>query len=443
MRIAQCFFQSTQGGNHNIGFFNNDGVLARRNRIELQLDAAFSNVYVFKPIDVNLKFLFNKFSNLGYVPDSVFSGYGDRQRIKKYQLLGSSSNPSLQIIADTDKLFLSEEVRGTWRITNLIFDPQIAKRLPSDSSLSSENGSLINSINKICQKPFVEFLTDTYGDKFFLQVRKPPFDKAGYIGLTYGININEDPDPITSSGTGFEDSTPKNLDPVTILAKRESLIIDIGEEDVISDNLTYHSEAYSWYRIFPAGLGLKPDQALTYIPIVTFDEYGEVWGSRQLSVTSNYIPVELFSDDKDKADNVKYINNQVFDDMKFLVESNAYLPFARRGLIQINGNRTIKRGLFIRYKPTGEIFYVDGVTNSRSLSGRNNQRITSLSVTRGLVEKYIKGVDVLFSTGSKTVSYFNIIKTEVPKTATDSSFVRDWKVDSDIFNFFLQRRQWA
>lgn len=431
-----------QGGNHNIAFFNNDGVLARRNRIELTIDAAFKNTYLFNPIDVNLKFLFNKFSNIGYVPDSVFSGYGSRQRIKKYQLLGTSTSPELQVLSDTDKIFLSEDVRGVYRITNLIFDPQIARRLPSDSSLSSENGSLINSINKICQKPFVEFLSDTYGDQFFYIIRKPPFDKAGYIGLTYGININEDPDAFTPEqrkGTGFSNSTPKILDEVDIIAKRNSLVVDIEEEDVISDNLSYHEEAYSWYRIFPAGLGLKPDQALTYIPIVAFDEYGEVWGSRQLSVTSNYLPIELYNQDKSTGSDIKYINNQVFNDMKFLVESNSYLPFARQGLITINGNRTIKRGMMIRYKPTNEIFYVENVNNQRALSGKNNQRTTAITVTRGLVEDYIRGVEI----GDDNISYFNIVKTEVPADATDSSFIRDWKVNKNVFDFFLQRRQWA
>jgi hypothetical protein len=99
--------------------------------------------------------------------------------------------------------------------------------------------------------------------------------------------------------------------------------------------------------------------------------------------------------------------------------------------------------MYIRYKPTGEIFYVDSVSNTRLVSGRENRRLTTVGVTRGMVEKYIKGVEVKFEDGSKdNVSYFNLIKMEIPKNAVDNSFLKDWKVNKNVFNFFLTRQQW-
>lgn len=448
-------YLAQQTTNTGVSFFNNDGILARRNRIELVLQSSFFAIYAFKPLDLVLKFIFNKFSNLGCVSDDAFVGYGDRQRSKKYTLLESSTDPALQLITQADNVFLSEEVRGVWRIMNLVFDPQIKKRLLADSSLSPESGSILNSINKFCQQPFVEFYTDTYGDQFYLIIRKPPFDRSSIETMLYGQVAQQDDVEVvdkqssntlndTSKGFVFEEqNTDLDLDQVTITSKREGFVLDIEEEQVVRENLTYHTEAYSWYTLYPQGLLPDLKKASLIIPVVSFDEYAEIWGSRQFNVVNNYIPIELYNQDKVFDSSNTYVLNQIFNDLKFVVESNAYLPFARKGTITLVGDRRIKRGTYVRYKPTGEIFYVDSTSNSRTFSKRANLRSTTLSVTRGLVEDYIKGVDVKFNDGTEqSVSYFNLISMEIPARAQDTSFLKDWRVNRNVFDFFINKRQW-
>ncbi len=59
--------------------------------------------------------------------------------------------------------------------------------------------------------------------------------------------------------------------------------------------------------------------------------------------------------------------------------------------------------------------------------------------------KYIKGVKVKFGTKEELVSYFNIVPTDIPSNAdqSDNSFLKNWVETKDVFNFFLQRRQWV
>jgi hypothetical protein len=447
-------YLAAQGGT-GVSFFNNDGVLARRNRVELVLQSVITAIYSNNPIDIVMKFIFNKFSNLGCVPDDVFVGYGSNQRSKKYSMTSSSQDPAIKEIIKADDIFLKEDVRGIWRVMNLIFDPQIQQRRLADSSLTPESGSILNSINKLCQQPFVEFYADTYGDKFYLMVRKPPFDKQGVLGLVYGEVVNQNTDElkelepkttINDVNRGFkfeEQNTDVDLEQIVVTGKRQSLVIDIKDEVVESESLTYENTAYSWYSMYPQGLVPDFKKAALIIPIVSFDEYGEVWGSRQLTVPNNYLPIEIYNQDKTFDSANTNLLTQIFHDMKFIVESNCHLPFTRKGSITILGDRRIKRGMYIRYKPTGEIFYVDSVSNTRLVSGRENRRLTTIGVTRGMVEKYIKGVEVKFEDGSKdNVSYFNLIKMEIPKNAADNSFLKDWKVNKNVFNFFLTRQQW-
>lgn len=457
--------------------------LAKRNRFELQLQYLASSSYTFKTVETILQFIFNKFSNIGIVPSSVFNGYGTDATKSKFQLktseltkLGTGNN-TVELLNDE---FLKEERQGCWRICNFIFDPAGSKRVLADNNISQDSGSIINSIRKFCQEPFVEFYGDTYKDQYYWVIRKQPFDREGYTGLVYSNYVVDEP-PIVSAttvddgvgGIGFVKKiikarlngplptksvgglTEKVKNKIagrvlnTRLSTLSDLVIDIDDNDVLSEPqfMYQNDEAYSWYRIIPRGLGILPDAAMLILaPVMTFDEYAEVWGNKTFSIEYNYCPVEVISDDEDEQ-RKSYWETQTFYDLQFLIQSHQYLPFTRKGTIILTGNRTIKRGTFVYYKPTKEVFYVDSVSHNRTFGNASGQnvRMTILQVSRGMREAFVKGKWILFGNKFKLVSYFDIIYTRITNDASisDNGFLKNWKVDSDVFNFFIQRRQWV
>ena len=435
-------------------FQNKDSLLAKRNIMQGVEGELLSYASSFKTIEVVLKFIFNKFSNIGYVPNLVLYSYNLTDAEKsKYKLKSSVlSDKFNQVLEQLDKSFNQEKRQGVWNIMNLVLDPSISDRVIVDSSIGMDNGSIINSINKVCQKPFVEFFGDTYDSKFYFTVRKPPFDFEGYSSLVYGLAISDETIfDNTLSKSDLETSVKikrKPLkDPVSSTRQYEisELVIDIEEVDVLSDSLVYHDEAYSWYRLIPRGLGeISQLASFQLAPVVSFDEYAEVWGNKTYSIEDNYCPSAYLDDSKNKQ-RVGYAESQAWYDLQYIIQSNAYLPFTRRGSIAITGNRLIKRGYFIYYKPTDEIFYVDSVTQMKN----SNNRQTILQVSRGMRRPFIQGIEteVIGTTGKRKVniSYFNIVNTEIDTNASinNTSFLKNWKVNKDVFDFFIQRKQWA
>src|SRR5690606_7942640 len=138
-------------------FTDDQSILSKRNRAELEATSFAAIGYTFKPIDTILKFIYNKFSNIGWVPDEAFRQYGDRAIRKKYNLRETAltRTKSQQVIDQLNSLFADEDRKGVWMIIDLIFDPQIAKRALADNSIYRDAGSMINSIRKICQRPFI------------------------------------------------------------------------------------------------------------------------------------------------------------------------------------------------------------------------------------------------------------------------------------------------
>lgn len=462
-------------------FTDKDSILTKRNRFELQAQSLATASYTFKSIETIMKFIFNKFSNIGIVPNSVFNGYGTDATRSKYQIKTSELKrlgDSGQLVDQLNDEFLKEERQGAWRICDFIFDPAASNRILADNNISQDNGSIINSIRKFCQQPFVEFYGDTYKDRYNFIIRRQPFDREGYVGLVYSNYVIEEP-PIENDPELFEDSfksarlTSRIFQNGASLAKSggikkkvkdkiklgrildirpsslSELVIDIEDNEVLNEpQFVYQNdEAYSWYRIIPQGLGNLPDTAKFILaPVVPFDEYAEIWGNKTCSVEYNYCPMEFISDNESQQ-RIDYIEAQTFYDLQFLIQSHQYLPFTRKGTIVLVGNRTIKRGMFIYYKPTNEVFYVDSVMHDRTIGNAPSQnvRTTTLQVSRGMREPYIKGKWIAFNDGLKLVSYFEIINTKVDNNASinNNAFLKNWKVNKSIFNFFVQRRQWA
>lgn len=300
---------------------------------------------------------------------------------------------------------------GIWQITKLLMDSSVENKQVMDSSISVQTGSLLNFFNKICQQPLVEFMGDTYGSQYYFVVRRPPTDRRG-IGRLIKDTVTE-----------------------------------IAEKDVMNTALDWNrSGIYSWFQYLPQGDVLGRGELQYMIPAVLFPEYAQLWGSKPLIIRSNYFNLEqagFFNSDNsaELKENCNRVMRVMMEDFKFLVESNAYNPFVRRGTITIRGNRRIKRGTAVLLASTNEIFHVDAVSHVFNVSGSGISRTTTLSVSRGMFRPYIEGITI----DGKRYSYFDIIDfgTENIERITQDNFketLSKWHVDWEVFAFFLQKQ---
>lgn len=333
-----------------------------------------------------------------------------------------------------------EPMPGIWAIVKIALDSQISRRLVVDSSFSSANGSILNFLRKACQEPFVELLMDTYGDEYVLTVRKPPTDKVSYEKLLKDAICN------TENGLSY------------------NLIIDVEESVVEQENLQFETEIYSWYHFTPQNsfIGSAGQFTLHYLPAVFLPEYAEVWGSRPYDVYHNYV-VDI-ADRPAKEDELSENEKQAFMDYAFLIESTSYLPFTRKGTITLAlGDRRLKVGNFIRYKRTGEIFKIDSVSQSGTITGNSIDRRTTLQVSRGMVEEFILNesnsyfdiVNVTLNLDAKTQqeqfkTVYKEVKKEIDMTPEEKKQIKDNNSNSSNqglesplpgFNEYLQHQQ--
>lgn len=297
-----------------------------------------------------------------------------------------------------EEIWTSDLANGIWQIVKLVIDDGVTQRRIVDSSASSANGSLLNYIRKVCQEPFVEFYMDTYGDTYNLIVRKPPYDKAGVLSMLNGrYNVGKE---------GGKDSSVI------------STVIEIEAEDILKEELSYDDKGVvTWYQLMPQAnfLGNSSTYALAYLPAIFFEEYADIWGSKPMQCVHNYIPYLSLNPTETTLD---ICEKQAFEDLKYMVESNAYVPFTRRGTLTLNGDRRLKYGNIVRYKSTGEIFFIEHVQQMFSINENSIDRTTVVQVSRGMKEVLINGVAISskerYMKDLKTdFSYFDIINTDL------------------------------
>lgn len=332
-------------------------------------------------------FIFSQLANIKICPDNLFTAYKDKTLIVSSKTVDDNTG-NLQ--------YQTIPAEGIWNIVKLVLDDSICNRRVSDTSLATDTGSLMNLIMKVAQEPFCEFSMDTFGDKYYFSIRKPPFSYESFI---------------------------------------TNKCINIFEEDILSDQLSYSNEVYTWYKMNPYNSIFANDDNQSFLimfPAVMFPEYMDIWGSKILEVSNNMLDFDHTVSDKSEV-NLNNIEAQALEDMDWLIETNAYLPFTRTGSITIKSDRRIKRGMNIRNYGTGEVFYVDSVTQSR-VCGDVIDGYTILNVSRGMIEEHLE-------------KYFHIIKlrkyTE-DKTKYNSGQPTTgdtWTVNKDIFDFFIHRRQ--
>lgn len=408
------------------GIFANEHDDARLIRYDGQLLSRFQQG--FKKIDNIMNFIINALGTIKICSDTLFDPYinsGGLNTTGSKALSKTIDRRSKKLTSTGEQIPL----KGIWQIIELIIDKSVQNRIVADGSIGNEHGSLINAIRKVCQDPLVEFSGDTFGDKYYITVRKPPFDQEGLLSLLDGIVIDE---------KGNKTST-------------NPIVIDIYDEDIEKRNIVYGGEAFSWYRITPQGSFQGGDEmTFAYLRAVYLKEYADIFGSKPMDIVSNYIPYQPFVSADAKLGNAYMIKQGIYD-MQYLIQSHQYLPFIKRGVITLaSGDRRIKRGTLVRLVSSGEIGIVEAVTNNAGFNMSSITRSTTISLDRILVEKYIRGVNVKGI--ENVVSYFNIVNTDIPANAftMDDNYIDfskqvcgKWKVNPDVFNFFLQKRQFV
>lgn len=334
--------------------------------------------FEFQQIDTVSSFIVNQLSNIGIVPNSLFSHCAKRP-----------------------------DAKGVWQMITLWVDGQLSDRRIVDRSLTNPEGTLLDFFNKICQQPFVEFWGDTWGNEFDLMIRQPPFTKTAIQNV---VNSKE--------------------------------FIGIEPKDLLSFSLEYDNRAYAWYRIMPqnALTGSSQFSSLALVPIIFLNEYVERFGNKRCITNDIYLSEKSLKG-KDDEKNINTMSQALLNDLLYVVETTSYLPFTRKGTIIINGDRRIKVGTFVILESTQELFYVTAVNNTITFTNDVIDRVTVLTVERGMLLEYITNA---------AKNYFNIvdidgiradIQKRDPKHKDDVIAPSSTKfgVNIDVFNFFLER----
>jgi hypothetical protein len=404
----------------NLSFFNveDDSKWFKRNCFN---QGRYENLFNFKERSIkdSIGWVINQLSNLGMVPDNVFTGYSvnnednqldSRLKERRTQVIAPSGSNSEYLDWVT--------VSGIWQIIDVLVDSNLENRRQANDQLVLSEGDLLSHMKRICQDPLVEFIGDTYGDKYVYFARQKPFTEEAIKGF-------------------LNDNT----------------VIEIDAADVFDFNVSWDTTSYSSYELKPGVdyFGFQGNIALGYIPIIYLTEYAENFGNKRYQVTDSYITSaallgDSITDDVKRSTYRKGLTN----DFKYIIDIHTYLPFTRRGTITINGDRRIKKGTWIKFLPTDEAYYVTDVTNMMSNDISSIERTTTLQVERGMFTRYIY---------EKEFNYFNIVDTNlIRQILLDETIEGDdnidvkvkrqreitkasFQVNKPVFNFFLNRQQ--
>lgn len=307
----------------------------RRNMITGQFNDIFT--LIPKQIKPTFAFIFSQLCNLGCVPDDAVKGYTD----------------ALAIDFDRDGNEIKTNLTGVYKTMRFFIDQPSQKRSFSDSFWGNPEGTIQEFCQRICQYPFVEFWGDTYTDTYDFIVRQPPFTESAVLDVV-----------------------------------NNKYYIDIKADNVYSYNLTYDTRYFSWYRLHASNEFYKDKESstLAWIPIAYYEKYAQVFGNKKLEVPDMYLWLGMIGTEESTGYNI-FVEG-LANDLMYMIETNAYLPFTRRGTITMNGDRRIKIGTFVKLESTNELFYVTDVNQSYDVI--TNRRYTTISVVRGMIMDYIK-----------------------------------------------------
>lgn len=391
----------------------------KRNVITGEFDQYFFN-YDFKSIKDYAFFIMNHLSNIGIVDNEVFGSWGYRK--SKFDKVDGITN--------------DVEVNGVWNIIKLFVDTACRNRRVI-GSLGNPEGTLSEMFDRICKYPLVELYSDTWVDTYDIIIRQPPYNKKA---------IQE-------------------------VASNENRYITINKENILSTRLSYDDRYYSWYQVSPVDglMGNLQGMSTTFVPVVYFPKMAEKFGNKRFMFEDSYIRLGATNG----KNGVRDMDNMIFnliDDLCYVIESNSYLPFTRRGIITINGDRRIKIGNFIKLDSTNELYYVTGVSNNLTMVNGTVDRTTTLQVERGMRMPLIFGETVMLSGEDSGLDktpkgyllngearfinycYFDIVNTEEIRARMKERFDKnlvgkfetnsptDFGLNDDVFDFFMKRK---
>ena len=415
--------------------------------------------YDLKSISSAIEFVLAKIAFSKFIPNEALSRF---------------PNPTtkIRIVVQEDNRTEEYELglNGIWSLIEFFVDAGISDMIISDLSLAAPNGSVLQQFQKICQMPLVEYFTDTYLDRFFIIVRRPIWDKQSletiltnqgrlqdqtslidYQAQQTGRQSNSLPD-VSQRQLGSVESTGGDItqDATQNPTLFESpLIVEIDEQDMISDDLIFEEKGYAWYKITDKNFGNAIEGSRLF-PGIYLSEFGDIWGNTRLEVQTMYSDFSFLEDQTTEQTQQEYGENTLAQ-LRFIIETHVYLPFTRKGSITLNGDRRVKKGNWIYYRPTNELFYVTGVQNSAQ-RGLETSRNTVVSVERGMVRDYILGQTIEINGQPVEVGYFNLVdldKIELSLKAAfqggDLSDIPNSQnfVNVEVFNFFLRRQQFS
>lgn len=383
-----------------------------------------------------LSFIMSSMAAIEIAPDKLFSGYQQQEKdglgfgISRYEFFDYKNKKNQTFKA-----------AGIWQIIKLQIDNYaVNDRTVIENRLAVHSGSLLNAMKLFADGRFIELFGDTYVDQFFIMVRRPPFNKKGVFDYIRKITGASPSGPVFEIDKSVEKkaNTPKLLKDSDkhIESQNNHGHVENGQtiqdDIVLSDTFNwYNGDVFCWYRIsLPSGNAADRTYASDKFPVIFFREYCEIWGNKSLDVQSNYVPWNKIPMNAKQKEIQTTFETQLYEDLAYLVESNAYLPFTRSGSITIHGDRRIKAKTWIRYIPTGEIFYVDKVSNSYQISEGNVERITTISVSRGMVEYNASGQYIL-------PLYFRIIDGLPNSLKPENDEIKEEVVDDRILNIFF------
>jgi hypothetical protein len=357
-------------------FFNTqaDDKWFKRTFIKNTFDYLF--IYKMQSIRDSLGFVVNQLTNLGVCNDTLFSSYDDKgDGGIEGAGLGGRRTQALKLTGQNKDQISWNVVSGIWQIVDLLVDDQIEDRRIANSQISNPNGNLQSVIDSFCQRPFVEFFGDTYGDKFTFIARTPPFTQNAILSVLNGGNY-----------------------------------IDVDLNDINDVDLEWETSFYTWFEMDPRNmfLGKSDSIALAYLPVIWFPEIAEAFGNKQMKITDNYISNEAFTG-VEGSENRDLFKQKVIEDFLFAIESYCYLPFTETGTITLKRDRRIKARTWI--KVGAQFFYIDSVSNSFMTMGEKIDGTTTISVSRGMYIDYIRGKYV--ESLSRNLDYWSIVKLDV------------------------------
>jgi hypothetical protein len=350
------FFPLLFTENSNMLFFNtqDDSKWFKRTFIKQTFDYLF--LYKMQSVKDSLGFVINQLANLGACNDVLFQSYDDKgDGGIEGAGLGGRRSRALQLTGQNKDQLAWNVVSGVWQIIDVLVDDQIEDRRIANSQISNPNGNLQSVIDSFCQKPFVEFFGDTYGDKFTFIARTPPYTQNAILSVL---------------NSGY--------------------FIEVDLRDVEECDLDWDTTFYTWFKMDPRNmfLGTSSSIALAYLPVVWFPEIAETFGNKQMDIPDNYISNQAFTG-IEGSENRDLFKQKVIEDFLYAIECYCNLPFTETGTFTLKRDRRIKAKTWI--KIGAQFFYVDSVSNSFNAVGERVDGSTTVSVSRGMYIDYIRG----------------------------------------------------